>query len=140
MKILSWPGARKYSSTFTRPRIASNPAASIRRFPRIPPVQTIVEALISSPDARITPFGRHSLIATPILNVTPFLVSKFIAYSTSSGANPGRAVGAASMLYIFTMLGSTSNSLHNPGMRSANSATNSIPLKPAPPTTKLICS
>ena len=64
-----------YSSTFTRPRIASKPDSSTIPLPRTPAAQTTVSDLInsvSSPFATIMPSSVASLIAVPMRNSTPF--------------------------------------------------------------------
>ena len=64
-----------YSSTFTRPRIASKPDSSTIPLPRTPAAQTTVSDLInsvSSPFATIIPSSVASLIAVPMRNSTPF--------------------------------------------------------------------
>ncbi|CKE71622.1 Uncharacterised protein [Streptococcus pneumoniae] len=127
-----------YSSTFTRPRIASKPDSSTIPLPRTPAAQTTVSDLInsvSSPFATIIPSSVASLIAVPMRNSTPFFSSCFTAYSTNAGSKPGSAVGAASTQIIRAFSRGTLYCLQSSGTRFASSPTYSIPVNPAPPTT-----
>ena len=136
MNTSSYPGACMYSSTFTRPRIASKPDSSTIPLPRTPAAQTTVSDLInsvSSPFATIIPSSVAFNCCTDAEFYT-FFSSCFTAYSTNAGSKPGSAVGAAST-QIIRAFHVVHCCLQSSGTRFASSPTYSIPVNPAPPTT-----
>ena len=84
-----------------------------------------------------TPSGVHSLIAVPILKVTPLSVKNFHRILNKLRIESRQCCRSCFNIINLHKRRITSNSLQSTGIRSASSPINSIPVNPAPPTTNV---